>query len=125
MTTAKRKEALVAEIQVRTHQMISGLAEKLGGHDEGPSPHEILEASLAACTVLTAQLYADRKGFKLESTQMTVKIISEGAETRIQGEVSFKGDLTTEQRARLLEIVNKCPIHRLLESHVKIETRSV
>lgn len=122
MIAGQRKEGLAAELTVRDHHLLSGVVEKLGGHDEGPSPHEILEAALAACTIITAQMVANRKDMKLDSTDVTVKILSEGPETRISREVSFRGDLTAEQKARLFEIVQKCPIHKLLESQVKIET---
>jgi putative redox protein len=122
MITGIRKDGLVAEITARGHTITSGLPEKLGGRDEGPDPHELLEAALAGCTILTAQLYANRKGMKLESTDVKVKIVSEGKDSVINREVSFRGDLTPEEKARLLEIVNKCPIHNLLESNIKIET---
>jgi len=122
MITGKRNEDLVAELSVRNHHFLSGLPEKLGGHDEGPTPHELLEAALTACTILTAQMYAARKGFALDSTDVTVKILSEGSETVISREVSFRGKLTDEQKARMSEIVEKCPIHLLLESNVKINT---
>lgn len=99
------------------------MPEKLGGHDEGLDPHELLEAALAGCTILTAQLYANRKGMKLESTDVTVKVVAESKTSSvISREVSFRGDLSEEDKARLTEIVNKCPIHNLLESQIKIET---
>ncbi|MGZ3695116.1 MAG: OsmC family protein [Bdellovibrionota bacterium] len=124
MVSGSRKSGLVAELRVPAHTFLSGLGENQGGHDEGPNPHELLEAALAACTILTAQLYADRKGWPLESTNVKVKILSEGAETLISQEISYTGNLSVEQRSRISEIVNKCPIHRLLESKVKIETKT-
>ncbi len=125
MVTAKRTTGLVVEIAARSHYFTAGLPEKLGGNDEGPDPHEILESALAACTILTAQLYADRKGYKLYSTEVAIKILAEGAETRLSVEVRFLGDLSAEEKARLAEIIDKCPIHRLLVSNVKIETTIV
>jgi len=122
MVSGQRREVLVADIVAGHYQIISGVSKDLGGGDEGPDPHSLLEAALTACTVITAQMYALRKGMKLESTDVIVKILSEGAETRIGREVSFRGELTAEEKIRLTEIVNKCPIHKLLESHVKIET---
>lgn len=122
MIIGSRKNDLIAEMKVRNHTFISGLVEKLGGHDEAPNPHELLEASLAACTILTAQMYASRRSYKLESTDVIVKIVSEGSETQISREVSFKGDLSPEEKAKLFEIVEKCPIHNLLQSHVSIST---
>lgn len=122
MITGIRKDNLTAEISVRSHKIVSGLLENLGGQDEGPNPHELVEAALAACTILTAQMYANRKGIKLDSTDVVVKIVSEGADSVIEREVSFKGDLTEEERTRLGEIVEKCPIHKLLQSNIKINT---
>ena len=125
MIEGNRAGELTAELHVRTHRLISGLSEKLGGHDEGPNPHELLEAALAACTILTVQLYANRKGIPLESTDAIVKILSEGPETVISRELSYHGNLTREQKDRLTEIAEKCPIHKLLESHVTIKTTAV
>lgn len=122
MITGIRKEKLVAEMNIRTHKIVSGVVEKLGGRDEGPNPHELLEAALAACTIITAQMYADRKGIKLDSADVEVKIISEGKDSILSREISFKGDLSQEDISKLSEIVEKCPIHKLLESNVKINT---
>lgn len=123
MITGKRKDNLTAEINVRSHQLISGLLEKLGGNDEGPNPHELVEAALAACTILTAQLYANRKGIKLESTDVVVKIVAEGADSVIDLEVNFKGELSEEEKIKLSEIIEKCPIRKLLQSNIKINTK--
>lgn len=122
MITGKRKENLAADLVVRSHHVIAGLSEKNGGQDEGPNPHELLEMALAACSILTAQMYANRKGIKLTNTNAVVKILSEGEETKISREVSFEGDLTEAEKKRLTEIIEKCPIHNLLESKVTIET---
>ena len=103
--------------------IISGVPEKLGGQDEGPNPHELLESALAACTIITVQMYTDRKGIPLESTDVKVNTVSEGAESVISLEISFRGNLTPEQKTRLAEIAHKCPIHKLLESKVSIETK--
>ncbi|MBX9769176.1 MAG: OsmC family protein [Bdellovibrionales bacterium] len=113
---------MAARIVEKSHELFSGVDPKLGGSDEGMSPHRILEAALAACTIITVQMYANRKGMKLDSTNVKVHIESEGKETKLSRIVEFKGALTTEEKDRLLEIANKCPIHNLLESHVTIET---
>ncbi len=122
MINGTRKENLVVDLVARGHHLLSGLDEKLGGRDEGFNPHEIFEASLAACTILTAQMYANRKGIKLESTDVTVKILKEGAESVVAREVSFHGDLSNEDREKLAEMIGKCPIHKLMESQIKVET---
>lgn len=110
-------------LSFRERTLRSSLPENLGGSGEGPDPHELLEAALTACTILTVQLYAQRKKWKLESTDVTVKITAEGpAGTSISRELSFRGELDEGQRARLLEIAEKCPIHRLLTGKVEITT---
>lgn len=121
MVSGQRQELLVAKMVAGNFSIISGVQASLGGHDEGPNPHELLEAALVACTIITVQMYADRKGIPLESTDVVVKIISEGSETVISREISFRGNLTDEQKNRLAEIADKCPIHKLLESKVTIQ----
>ncbi|MBC7458706.1 MAG: OsmC family protein [Bdellovibrionaceae bacterium] len=123
MVSGQRQELLVAKMVAGNFSIISGMPVSSGGRDEGPNPHELLEAALVACTIITAQMYADRKGIELESTDVQIKIVSEGAETVISREVSFRGNLTDEQKIRLTEIVDKCPIHKLLESKVTIQTK--
>lgn len=113
---------LKAELTLRQHEAIAGLRETLGGHDEGPNPHEWLEGALAACTTLTLELYAKRKGVALERVAVAVNIVEEGAETRIARTITLEGTFTNEERERLIQIAEKCPIHRLLTSHVTIET---
>lgn len=119
-----KANSLAAEIQIRNHQMVTGLPHALGGQDEGPDPHELIEAALVGCTILTCQMYANRKQWPLESTEVQVKIDSEDTSgTVISREIQFKGNLTSEQRERLLEIANKCPIHNLLVRKTEIKTR--
>lgn len=118
-----RKQQLVAELQDGRHQILSDVLASLGGTDQGQNPHELLESALAACTIITVQMYADRHSWPLKNTRVKVVIDKEGAESHIQRQVHFEGELTAEQTARLLEIANKCPIHRLLSSHIQIDTK--
>lgn len=114
---------LAAELNDGTFAIMADASRDAGGEGLGPDPHAILEAALAACTIITLKLYADRKSFALEDIEVEVKIVSESKEhTQIDRSIRFKGDLSDEQRTRLLEIADKCPIHRLLESQVKIHT---
>jgi putative redox protein len=125
MITGRRKEKLVAEITTGsdvTHTIIADVAQKFGGSDLGPDPHDFFEASLAACTIITVQMYAERHGWKLDSTDVKINIDKEGAKSHLVREISFRGDLTQEQIARLLEIADKCPIHRLMTSDISIST---
>ena len=125
MIEGRRSGELSAELKVRNHTIIAGIAEKLGGKDEGFDPHEILESALAACTIITVQMYANRKQWKLVSTDVKVKVESEGAQTVISREITFRGELSNEEKDRLLDIANKCPIHRLLTSQVTINTSEI
>jgi putative redox protein len=125
MVEGRRANQLAAEIKVRNHTILAGVAEKLGGNDEGFDPHEILEAALTACTIITVQMYANRKQWKLESTDVKVKVESEGAKSVISREVTFRGELSDEEKDRLLDIANKCPIHRLLTSEITINTSEI
>lgn len=123
MITAKRVPELAALIQTSTHQVLSGVKAELGGKDEGADPHELLEAALAACTVITVQMYANRKQWPLVSTDVKITITSETKEaTAIQRDIAFIGDLTEEQRQQLFAIANKCPLHRLLHSKIEISS---
>jgi putative redox protein len=103
------------------HEIISDVAKELGGEDEGLNPHELVEAALGACTSLTIEMYAKRKNWDVKDLKVEVKIIVEGPESGIERNISF-GDMPEENKKRLIEIANKCPIHKLLESNIKIET---
>ncbi len=123
MISTLTKPDLSTHVQIRQHELISDVSSELGGHDTGPNPHELLETSLATCTGITVQMYANRKKWSLTSVQVSVKIISETRDqTVISRDVSFLGDLTSEERELLLQIANKCPIHRLLSGPVLIQT---
>jgi putative redox protein len=126
MVKGKKLNTLAAEIWAGQFQILAGVNEKLGGNNEGPSPHELLEAALTACTIITLQMYANRKQMKLTSAHVTVKIESESAETSvISRKIQLEGDLSSEERAKLLEIADKCPVHKLLSSKVTINSEIV
>jgi uncharacterized OsmC-like protein/pimeloyl-ACP methyl ester carboxylesterase len=106
----------------------------VGGNDTGPSPYDLLCAALGACTAMTIRSYADLKKLPLERATVELKHdkiyaadcaeceTREGKVDRIERIVRLEGDLTPEQRAKLLEISNKCPVHRTLHSEVSIVT---
>lgn len=123
MIHGKTLPELAAKIVAGQHELIAGVLPKLGGKDEGPDPHQLLESALAACTIITVQMYANRRQMKLRSTNVEVKVESESKEASvITRKVSFEGELTEEERAKLLEIANKCPIHKLLSSQITVKT---
>ena len=98
-----------------------------GGQNKGVSPTELLAASLAACTSVTLRMYADRKGWDL--TEMTIDIDldrnEETNKTVIKRKIHLKGNLDETQRARLLQIANSCPVHKILSNPIEIETQMV
>jgi len=121
--STKRIEKLAYRVNVSGHEVIADVTEDLGGSNRGPDPHDFLQAALAACTAITVQMYANRKGIPLESVDVKVRIALEGPENQIHREVRLLGRLDEAQKARLLEIAEKCPIHRFLVRGAKIETR--
>jgi putative redox protein len=116
------------------HVLRADEPESAGGLDSGPSPYDFLLAGLGACTSMTLRLYAEHKGLALQRTRVTLshaKIHAEDCATcetkegkidRIERVIEMTGDLSAEERRRLLEIADKCPVHRTLTSEIHIET---
>ncbi|PYF72874.1 OsmC family protein [Pedobacter nutrimenti] len=97
----------------------------LGGTDEGMPPAALLLASLGSCTAITIRMYADRKQYSLEAIKIELAICSEDQidkSTTISRQIEFTGSLSQEERQRLLQIADKCPIHKILTNPIKIET---
>ena len=125
------------KISVGSHVLQADEPGDYGGNDFGPNPYELLLAALGACTSMTVRMYADRKQWPLESVEVRLahsKIhaaecaacdTKEGMLDRIEREITLLGDLSDEQRHRLLEIAERCPVHRTLVSEVQICTRLI
>ena len=99
-----------------------------GGLDLGPTPHDLVCAGLSACTAMTMRLYAQRKGWTLGAVHVSVTHARHASETpadRFERRIEFAGDLDDAQRARLLEIAEKCPVHRMLTASSAIVTTAV
>ena len=107
------------------HFIYSDEPEDMGGTDEGMPPAALLLASLGSCTAITIRMYADRKKLDLESIKIDLAICKEeemSKETTINRKIEFTGNLTEEDRNRLLVIADKCPIHKILSNPIKIES---
>lgn len=98
--------------------------EEVGGQDRGMRPGELLAGSLAACTVITLRMYADRKGWPLDSVVAHVDYSSDPVAKRslFTMKLILNGDLDNDQRVRLLEMADRCPIHRALQNPIDFET---
>ena len=128
---------LATEIQVGPHRLAADEPAAAGGTETGPSPYDLLLAALGACTSMTLGLYARRKGWPLEATTVRLRHAKvhaadcaacdtrDGRIDRIEGEIELAGSLTEAQRARLLDIARRCPVHRTLTSEIDIRTRLV
>lgn len=113
-------------VTINQHQLIADEPTSVGGNDAGPAPFDFIMAGLGACTSMTLRMYAERKGLNL--TQISValnhqQILVDGNKRdQIQRSITLTGELSAEQRQRLLEIANKCPVHRALSQSLDIES---
>ncbi|CAN5839053.1 OsmC family protein [soil metagenome] len=126
-------QGFYTEITANGHTMVADEPASVGGTNEGPDPYDYLMGALGSCTAMTLRLYADRKGWPLESVTVRLKhgkIYAEdcgncetetGKIDRIEREIEVEGDLSDEQRTKLLDIAEKCPVHRTLTSETIIE----
>lgn len=115
------------EIATETNTLISDEPAELGGKDLGFAPDELLASALSACTSATVRMYADRKGWPLTGMQVvtTFQRDKEAGTSTFAREITFEGALDEEQRARLLDIANKCPVHWSLTHPISISTTVV
>ena len=134
MVRETRNSKFQQPVSVGPHRLLADEPVAGGGDDSGPGPYDFLLAGLGACTSMTMRLYADRKSLPLERTTGTLrhsKIHAEdcaecetkaGMLDQIERVITMEGALDPEQRKKLLEIADKCPVHRTLTSEVRILT---
>jgi uncharacterized OsmC-like protein len=129
-----RRGVFAQEIITGRHHLTADEPVNVGGLDSGPGPYELLLAALGACTSMTLRLYADRKKLPLTRTEVRLRHsriyatdcaeceTKEGMLDRIERIIVLEGELDAEARKRLLEIADKCPVHRTLISEIDIRT---
>jgi putative redox protein len=122
--TARRENGTLKHaVEMRSHTVTADEPKDEGGGDTGPSPQELLAASLASCTAITMEMYAQRKGWAIGDVTVDVKYepAQRGSPTRFSMVVNLPKELPEEQRERLMQIGAKCPVHRVLEGEVMFE----
>ena len=129
--------AFAQEITAGRHRLVSDEPASAGGTDTGPTPYDLLLAALGSCTSLTIAMYAKRKGWPVDGVTVRLRHARTHAQdcqdcearpaalTVITRDIELEGPLDEAQRARLLEIANRCPVHRKLTSNIDIQTQLV
>jgi uncharacterized OsmC-like protein len=132
VTVRGTASGFVQDIEVRSHRLNADEPTSVGGTDQGPTPYDLLLSALGSCASMTIALYARRKGWRL--TEVTIQLrhsrihaedcaeceTKEGRLDRIEWNFQLDGDLSDDQRVRLLEIAQRCPVHRTLLSEISI-----
>jgi putative redox protein len=122
---ARQREKYTHDVVVRSHRLTADEPSDQGGEDMGPSPQELLAASLASCTAITMEMYAKRKGWEVGGLEVECRYspAERGCPTRFDLVLRMPPTLSDEQVERLQVIAAKCPVHRTLEGEVAFEER--
>ena len=131
------EDNFTTSIQTKKHSFIADEPESFGGNDFGPSPYEFLSAGLAACTVMTLKLYAERKKWDLQEVFVYITYSKKHSEDlqietsknthfdHLNKKLKFVGNLDEKQILRLKQIASKCPVHKTLQSQIIIDTEII
>jgi putative redox protein len=123
--SARRTANFTHTVSIREHQLTVDESRTIGGEDEGPAPEELLAASLASCTAITIEMYAQRKGWDLGPVEVDAQFTpaERGHPTRFELVLRLPSNLDDEQVERLRAIAAKCPVHRTLDGEVMFSER--
>jgi putative redox protein len=114
----RRRQGYEHEVRIREHRLIADEPQKSGGTDQGPTPTELLAASLASCTAITLEMYADRKEWGLGTVEVAVDYTEPTPDdpATFDLRITLGAELSEDSRDRLLTIAGKCPVHRTLKA---------
>ena len=120
--TATRESGFRHTVKIRSHELAVDERAEVGGTDTAPEPLELLAASLASCTAVTMEMYAQRKEWPLEGVDVKVDYTAKPTPSFVK-HITMRGPLDDRQKARMLEIAELCPVAKLLKSGVAMESR--
>ena len=123
VTVATAEGKFKQTVSVGGHAFSADEGVELGGGDAGPAPHELILAGLGACTSMTLGMYAARKGWPLRAVRVSLSGEHDSDGFVISRSIVVDGDLTDEQRQRLLEIAEKCPVHKTLTGTIAVRSK--
>lgn len=109
-------------ITSKGHSILADEPESVGGGNTAMEPFSLLMASLASCTSITLRMYIDRKMWIVEEITVEVEMLKVAGGTMFKRKLSFKGDLTEEQKKRLIQIADACPVHKILVGDIMVDT---
>jgi putative redox protein len=123
--TVKSEQGFQVSVESRGHRATFDESGENGGEDAGLSPKEVLLAAIASCAAMTMAMYAKRKGWPLEGSEVyaTLETAEAGKPAKIVQTIALKGPLDAEQRERLREIAGKCPVHKIVQGPTVLEER--
>ena len=113
------------DVTVGAHKIRADEESDKGGDDTGAAPHELLLAALGSCTAMTLKVYAERKGWPLRNVHVELNGATAATGFVITRVLTLEGGLDAEQRQRLVEIADRCPVHKTLSGKISIETTAV
>ena len=124
-TARRSSRKFTHTVEIRQHRLIADEPPEQGGEDKGPSPQELLAASLASCTAITLEMYAERKGWDIGSLEVECEYVPppRGLPTHFELVLRIPDACTEEQIEKLRVIAAKCPVHRMLDGEATFEER--
>lgn len=137
VTATTRADGFRTTIDAAGHALVADEPVDAGGTNEGPTPYDLLSAALASCTTMTLKMYAGHKGLDMQSVTVTVRHArihakdcadcetGSGRIDEFRRDIAIDGELDEQQRERLLQIADRCPVHRTLHGEIKVRTRLV